>query len=159
MFFLLRLAFWLGLVLLLLPLGLKGADGQGVSVFDALGAAQAVIADARGFCERQPQACAVGGQMVTHLTEKAQVGAKWLYESLGAPSAGDGAGGDRPAAAPGQAGALDLAPQLLAPQSLTPQDLLPAWGGGEAGRTVAPAATGAPAAPPAGPPLPPRRPA
>lgn len=152
MFFLFRLAFWFGLVLLLLPFGLKGSDGRDVSVFEAFGAFQAVVADARGFCERQPQACAVGGQMAGHLTEKAQVGAKWLYQALGASAGGDGPAQDmaRPAAAPGQAGALDL----------MPQDLLPAWGGGEAGRTVVPAAGTAPAPPsPAGPPLPPRRPA
>lgn len=149
MFFLFRLAFWLGLVLLLLPFGLKGSDGQDVSVFEAFGAVQAVVADARGFCERQPQACAVGGQMVGHLTEKAQVGAKWLYQALGT-AGGDGQPGAHPPSAPGSAGVLEL----------TPQDLLPAWGGGEAGRTVLPAAGPGPAVPaPAGPPLPPRRPA
>lgn len=146
MFFLLRLAFWLGLVLLLLPLGLKGSDGQAVSVFDAFGAAQAVVADMRGFCERQPQACAVGGQMATHLAEKAQVGAKWLYQALG--SEHDGAPAATPGSTPAPAsGALDL----------TPQDLLPTWGGGQNGRTITP-----PAPQPAtqqGPPAPPRRPA
>ncbi|MDI4658982.1 DUF5330 domain-containing protein, partial [Xanthobacter autotrophicus] len=134
MFFLLRLAFWIGLVLLLLPLGLKGTDGKEVSVFDAFGAVQALVADLKGFCERQPQACAVGGQMATHLVEKAQVGAKWLHDSIGSAPAGEGAP-HPPAALPGagqagagQAGALDL----------SPQDLLPVWGGGENGRTVLP---------------------
>ncbi|QRG06366.1 DUF5330 domain-containing protein [Xanthobacter dioxanivorans] len=148
MFFLFRLAFWIGLVLLLLPLGLKGSDGQAVSVFDALGAAQSVVADMRGFCERQPQACAVGGQMATHLAEKAQVGAKWLYQALGSTERENppaGVPGPSPA---GQSGALEL----------TPQDLLPAWGGGENGRTVTPGNAPQPAAP-TGPPLPPRRPA
>lgn len=145
MFFLLRVAFWLGLVLLLLPLGLSGTTGQNVSVFDAFGAAQAVLADARGFCERQPQACAVGGQMATHLTEKAQAGAKWLYQALGSAS-GDGV----PAKAdtPRPAGT-----------ELTPQDLLAPWGGGENGRAVAPTAGQPPAPQPLTPPLPPRRPA
>lgn len=121
MFFLLRMAFWVALVLLLLPLGLKGTTGQDVSVFDAFGAAQAVIADARGFCSRQPDACAVGGQMVTHLTEKAQAGAQWLSDTLTshAPSAAPAA----ETAAPGNGTA--------GTQGLTPQDLAPAWGGGD----------------------------
>lgn len=150
MFFLLRLAFWLGLVLLLLPLGLKGTDGKEVSVFDAFGAAQALVADLKGFCERQPQACAVGGQMAGHLVEKAQAGAKWLHDSIGSAPAGEGAA-HPPAglSGTGQAGALDL----------SPQDLLPVWGGGENGRTIQPQGV-QPAAPaPLAPPLPPRRPA
>ncbi|MFG1298316.1 DUF5330 domain-containing protein [Xanthobacter sp. V3C-3] len=145
MFFLLRLAFLIGLVLLLLPLGLKGQDGREVSVFETFGAVQALVSDLRGFCDRQPQACAVGGQMASHLAEKAQVGAKWLYDSLGHAPAADG----RPEA-PRPAGS--------AAGSLTPEDLAPVWGGGENGRTILP-----PGAPPAGPaaqpPLPPRRPA
>lgn len=150
MFFLFRLILCIGLVLLLLPLGLKGTDGREVSIFDAFGAAQAIVADMRGFCDRQPQACAVGGQMITHIGEKAQVGAKWLFDSLG--SAKPGAGGAPaqvpPPAPQGQAGGIEL----------TPQDLAPVWGGGDNGRTIAPAPV--PLAP-SGPitPLPPRRPA
>ncbi|MEP9352134.1 DUF5330 domain-containing protein [Xanthobacter sp. KR7-65] len=163
MFFLLRLVFWLGLVLLLLPFGLKGNDGRDVSVFDALGAAQALFADLRGFCDRQPQACAVGGQMAGHLAEKAQVGAKWVYEAIGRQEPPPGAvPGPAPAPTQGQSGALDL----------TPQDLMPMWGGGDAARLVVPQGfqpatptavpAGAPGSPPGSqgvPPLPPRRPA
>lgn len=116
MFFLLRMAFWIALVLLLLPLGLKGTGGPDVSVFDAFGAAQAVVADARGFCTRQPEACAVGGQMLTHLTEKAQAGAQWLTEALAIRE---------PAPAAEAAAAHTGAP------GLTPQDLAPGWGSGE----------------------------
>lgn len=153
MFFLLRLAFVAGLVLLLLPLGLKGSDGREVSVFDALGAAQAFIADMRGFCDRQPQACAVGGQMASHLAQKAQVGVRWVSDAIGAAPSGERRPAEAvPPAAPAT-GALDL----------TPQDLMPMWGGGENGRTVLPQGFQpmAPAAPPAAgqPPLPPRRPA
>lgn len=159
MFFLLRMSFWLALVVLLLPLGLRGENGHDVSVFDAFGAFQAVVADARGFCDRQPQACAVGGQMVSHLMEKAQVGAKWLYEAVGEPADPK----NRPPAAlaqPGRSG-LDTSAMPSAGQlELTPQDLLPVWGGSESGKPTA-AIPRAPAAPaPSGqPPLPPRRPA
>lgn len=144
MFFLLRLAFAICLVLLILPLGLKGQDGREVSVFETFGAVQALVADLRGFCDRQPQACAVGGQMATHLVEKAQVGAKWLYESIGHAPASDGKP-DAPRPAGSAAG------------SLTPEDLAPVWGGGENGRTILPPGVQPPG--PAQPPLPPRRPA
>lgn len=130
MFFLLRTAFWIALVLLLLPLGLKGTSGQDVSVFDAFGAAQAVLADARGFCERQPDACAVGGQMVSHLAEKAQAGAKWVSDTLSSHNSNAGPG----------------ASAAQSPQDLTPQDLAPAWGSGE---KVQPASAPQPAPVPA----------
>lgn len=162
MFFLFRLAFWIGLVLLLLPFGLKGSDGRDVSVFDAFGAAQAFVADMRGFCDRQPQACAVGGQMAGHLVEKAQVGARWVYESLGRhegvpPQPVSGVAPALPGKDPAEKGsALDL----------TPQDLLPLWGGGDAAKLVVPhgfqPVSGQPPqtmTPTQLPPLPPRRPA
>ena len=162
MFFLFRLAFWVGLVLLLLPFGLKGSDGRDVSVFDAFGAAQALVADLRGFCDRQPQACAVGGQMAGHLVEKAQVGARWVYESIGhhegaPPAPVQGAAPAQPARNSAEKGsALDL----------TPQDLMPLWGGGDAAKMVVPQGfqpvAGQPAqtmTPTPLPPLPPRRPA
>lgn len=172
MFFLIRMGFWLGLVLLLLPLGLKGQSGQDVSVIEAFGAFQAVVADARGFCARQPEACAVGGQMASHLMEKAQVGAKWLYQAVGEPTRGEAfgqGGGPGSSQAIGQgagpagtqqahpaAFGLDTSAMPAAGQlQLTPQDLLPAWGGGESVRR-APAAVPASTTPA---PLPPRRPA
>lgn len=154
MFFLIRMAFWLTLVVLLLPLGLRGESGHDVSVIDAFGAAQSVVSDARGFCERQPQACAVGQQMFAHLLEKAQVGAKWLYEAVGEPHRA--ADGDTPPQS------VPPAPRTLDPSAmpssgqlqLTPQDLMPAWGGGA---SLQPAPAAAPT--PSGAPLPPRRPA
>ncbi|GLI22665.1 hypothetical protein GGQ86_002425 [Xanthobacter flavus] len=165
MFFLFRLAFWVGLVLLLLPFGLKGSDGRDVSVFDAFGAAQALVADLRGFCDRQPQACAVGGQMAGHLVEKAQVGARWVYDSIGhregAPPA------PVPGAQPGAKGTADKsAAEKGSALELTPQDLMPLWGGGDAAKLVVPQGfqpvSGQPAqtmTPTPLPPLPPRRPA
>ncbi|WP_454918224.1 DUF5330 domain-containing protein [Xanthobacter sediminis] len=123
MFFLLRMAFWTALVLLLLPLGLKGTGGPDVSVFDAFGAAQAVVADARGFCTRQPDACAVGGQMLTHLADKAQAGAKWLSDTL--------ASHDPNAREPNAAPAGEATAAHTGAPGLTPQDLVPGWGSGE----------------------------
>lgn len=163
MFFLLRMGFLLAVVLALLPLGLKGESGRDVSVFEAFGLVQAVIADARGFCDRQPQACDVGGQMAVHLKEKAQVGARWLYQAVGEAQAPDAAKAASTAAgAPAPAGtaiSLDPARMPSAGQlNLTPQDLLPAWGGG-GNLQATPPAPALPASLPAAAPLPPRRPA
>lgn len=123
MFFLLRMTFWIALLLLLLPLGLKGTTGNDVSMFDAFGAVQAVVSDAGGFCQRQPDACAVGGQMVSHLTEKAQAGAQWLAETLNSSAS--------TASAPGHD----------SPESfgLKADDLSPEWGGGDKAKPVGPA--------------------
>jgi len=84
MFFLLRMAFWLGLVLVLLPRD-KAPDpdkGPQVSASEAVLAATAAVSDMSQFCTRQPAACAVGGQAATVVGERAQAGAKKVYDFL-----------------------------------------------------------------------------
>ena len=62
MFFLLRVAFWLSIVVLFLP---APADPRAdpnkpqVSTLETLGAAKTAFEDARGFCARKPEACRV----------------------------------------------------------------------------------------------------
>jgi hypothetical protein len=84
MFFLLRVAFWLGVVILLLPTGQSqkddGAAASGAA--DAFGAAAAALADMRGFCSRQPEACTVGAQAAHAFGQKAQASAKLVYEFI-----------------------------------------------------------------------------
>jgi hypothetical protein len=83
MFFLVRVAFWLSIVVLLLPAGPKSdPNGPEVSTFEAIGAAQAALKDARGFCAREPEACAIGSQALQVFGQKAQNGARMLYEML-----------------------------------------------------------------------------
>jgi Family of unknown function (DUF5330) len=84
MFFLLRMAFWLGLVLILLPSGTsqQGPAVSDVGASDAISAASATVSDVRGFCSRQPDACSVGSQVAAALGHKAQAGAKMIYEFL-----------------------------------------------------------------------------
>ncbi len=83
MFFLVRVAFWLSIVVLLLPAGPKSdPNAPAVSTFEAFGAAQAALKDARGFCVREPEACAIGSQALQVFGQKAQNGAKMLYEML-----------------------------------------------------------------------------
>ena len=84
MFFLLRMAFWLGLVLVLLPRE-KTPDSDKlpqVSVGDAVQAATAAISDMSQFCKRQPQACEVGGQAATVIGVRAEEGARKIYRSI-----------------------------------------------------------------------------
>ena len=53
MFFLLRMAFWIGVVCVLVPGASK--DGSPIDAGQALTVATAAVSDARGFCDRQPK--------------------------------------------------------------------------------------------------------
>ena len=84
MFFLLRLVFWLGLVLVLLPRDKTPGSEKlpQVSVSDAVQAATAAVSDMSQFCKRQPAACEVGGQAATVIGVRAQDGARKVYQSI-----------------------------------------------------------------------------
>ncbi len=84
MFFLVRVAFWLGIVLVLLPSGdyqPKSANAS-IGAADAIGAASAAVSDVSGFCQRQPEACVVGGQAAIALGQRAQAGARLLFDVI-----------------------------------------------------------------------------
>ena len=56
--FLLRMMFWLGVIVVLLPRGeSQPAPNASVSAIGAMSAATATVGDMRQFCERQPEAC------------------------------------------------------------------------------------------------------
>lgn len=117
--FLIKVGFWLTIVVLLLPGDTATQEPRmAVSPFEALGAAQAAVDDASGFCERKPDACEIGSQAFQSFGEKALHGAKLLYEFLAARVAGDAAttGSIRMPHRPGQ-------------HTLSPGDLEPAWSG------------------------------
>ncbi|MGO9356380.1 MAG: DUF5330 domain-containing protein [Xanthobacteraceae bacterium] len=119
MFFLLRMAFWLGLVLVLLPTD-KSQDtdkAPQVAASDAISAATAAVYDMSQFCNRQPGACAVGGQAATVIGHRAQMGAKKLYGIITEKRAPDHTGSITPVET-GRAGSGD---------SLTPEDLEMEW--------------------------------
>jgi hypothetical protein len=129
--FLLRVAFWFGLVLLLLPTTRPSdSDERKAAPVDAVGAASAASAtfsDMRQFCTRQPDACAVGAQVAAAAGQRAQVGAKMLYDFLSeklasaeSDSAASGPGGGRREVAPPGKGTRD---------TLTHGDLAPDWRG------------------------------
>src|SRR6201986_950558 len=84
MFFLLRLAFWLGLGLVLLPRE-KTPESEKlpqVGASEAVSAASAAVSDMSQFCKRQPAACEVGGQAATAIGQRAQEGARKLYKII-----------------------------------------------------------------------------
>jgi len=81
MWFLLRMTFWLGLVLVLLPRD-KTPDSDKVpqiGASEAVQAATAAMSDMSQFCKRQPAACEVGGQAATVLGQRAADGARKVY--------------------------------------------------------------------------------
>ena len=125
MWFLIRVAFWLSIVILLLPTGGSHPAPQPpqIATVDAISAASAAVADMRQFCSRQPDACVVGSQAAVAFGQKAQASAKMVYEFLTEKRGHEDAAANR-AAAPG-APSGDKSSQ----NTLTPADRVPAWRG------------------------------
>jgi hypothetical protein len=84
MFFLLRMAFWLGLVLVLLPREKTPESDKlpQIGASEAVHAATAAVTDMTQFCKRQPAACEVGGQAATVIGHRAEDGARKLYRII-----------------------------------------------------------------------------
>ena len=120
MFFLMRTAFWLSIVLLLLPTpeSMKAPE-TGIGAAQAVTAASATVSDVSQFCTRQAEACQVGSQALTYLGHKAVASTKWLYEKFTAKS-------ERPASAPAKALA-----ETDSQNTLTQADTAPAWRGSQ----------------------------
>jgi hypothetical protein len=133
MFFLLRMAFWLGLVLVLLPRE-KTPDSEKlpqIGASEAVSAATAAVSDMSQFCKRQPAACDVGGQAATVIGQRAQDGARKLYQIITDKKSPDHTG---------SIGGIETAETAVvsAPaDTLTPDDLQAEW------RMPAPASTAA----------------
>ena len=121
--FLLRMGFWLAVILVLLPSGgSQPTPKANVSAIDAMSAAKATMTDMRSFCERQPEACTVGSQTATALGQRAQAGAKMLYEYLNEHFGETGTVANSPSGKPTTAAKPSQ-------HTLTPSDLAPAWRG------------------------------
>jgi hypothetical protein len=129
MFFLIRMAFWLSVVLVLLPSGgakqTAAAPSAEIGAIGAVSAASATVSDMRQFCTRQPEACAVGSQAAVAFGQRAQAGAKMVYELI------------NERASPRETGSIaikDTKPAVAlaakpSQNTLTPADLAPAWRG------------------------------
>ena len=121
MFFLLRMAFWLGLVLVLLPREkTPGSDKlPQLGASEAVSAASAAVSDMSQFCKRQPAACEVGGQAATVIGQRAQAGARKLYQIITDKRASDHTG----SLGGGHANTAEAAPR----DTLMPDDLVTEW--------------------------------
>jgi hypothetical protein len=133
MFFLLRMVFWLGLVLVLLPRD-KTPESEKlpqIGVSQAVQAATAAVTDMSQFCKRQPAACEVGGQAATVVGARAQDGARKLYQTITDKKAPDA--DKKSPDHTGSIGHLDDADPLTADaaprDTLTPNDLVAEWQG------------------------------
>jgi Family of unknown function (DUF5330) len=122
MFFLLRMAFWLGLVLVLLPREKTPESDKlpQLGASEAVSAASAAVSDMSQFCKRQPAACEVGGQAATVIGQRAQAGARKLYQIITDKRASDHTGS---LGGIGHANVAEAAP----PDTLTPDDLVAKW--------------------------------
>ena len=124
MFFLLRFVFWVGLVLVLLPRDKTPESNKQpqLGASEAVSAATAAVSDMSQFCKRQPAACEVGGQAATVIGQRAQQGARKLYQIIT-----DKRGSDHTGSIGGVENANGAA---AAPRdTLTPDDLQTEWRG------------------------------
>ncbi len=80
---LLRMAFWIGVVIVLLPRApQQTAPAPSVGVVDALSAATAALSDMSKFCARQPDACAAVSQLIVQFGHATEADAKKIHEML-----------------------------------------------------------------------------
>jgi uncharacterized protein DUF5330 len=129
MFFLLRMAFWLGLVLVLLPSGSsQQPQGSQVAASQAISAASATVGDLRQFCGRQPDACTVGSHVASQLGSRAQAGARMLYEFVTESLKRKETGSDN-ASRDGKPAADRAMADKDSENTLTPADLAAPWRG------------------------------
>ena len=131
MFFLIRTAFWLSIVIMLLPTPDSMKTEGGVGATQAITAASATMSDMKQFCVRQPDACDIGSQALSQFGRKAQASAKWLYEFLG-----EKLGNEQTAAV--ARGSRDANTSKAAPSdidlsqnTLTASDASPGWRGAQ----------------------------
>jgi len=124
MFWLLRMALLLGVILALLPSGgskqIAATPRAEVGASDAVAAASATVSDMWHFCARQPHACEVGSHAAVAFGTRAEAGARMVYGFFSEH------------AAPRDTGSIDARPASAAKSSqdtLTAADLAPAWRG------------------------------
>lgn len=152
MMFLIRTAFWLTILVLLLP---TDEQQQG----KVYGTAEAAVKDLSGFCERNPGVCATGKDAFDVFVQKAQFGAQMLMGFIkektpgldsdpAAPSAegsaaAESAGAKYASADRANGAQAGMLPWTVAPvpaepasvkatlsqNTLNPDDLAPAWSG------------------------------
>jgi len=132
MFFLLRVAFWLTIVLALLPTGSSrpGAQDARIGTTEAVVAASATVSDVSNFCERQPGACEVGAHAAVAIGQRAQAGARMVYEFINDRWVRSETGSVAERKPEPRLVAVRAVPSVPGSQStLKPSDMEPAWQG------------------------------
>jgi hypothetical protein len=105
--FLLRTAFWLSVVVILLPADPEtGGEAPRVTAFQALSAAQSAAHDVSQFCVRNPDVCDTGGTAFHVFADKVRYGTRMIYGYFGDDRSDE--------AAPAR-------------ETLTPDDAKPEW--------------------------------
>src|SRR5579862_9287365 len=129
MFFLLRMAFWLGVVCVLLP-GSSRTDAPeaNIDATQAMTVAGAAVSDVRGFCDRQPDACVTGGKVAAAIGHKAEAGARTIVDFITTKIAERSASAEKQATAEKTtAKAVTITERGAAQGTLAPTDLAPGW--------------------------------
>lgn len=126
MMFLLKMAFWLALILAFLPTFAgtntsAGSNGVKIDPAEAVSAAADTVGDMKQFCSRQPGACSVGAQAATVFGQKAQAGIKIIYDYLSEQRKASSTTGQ------GVTSATARSATVRGTDTLTPDDLAPAW--------------------------------
>ena len=80
--FLLRSAFWLTLVILLIPADPQTGDAPRVTMINAIVAVRATVADLSGFCGRNPDVCATGSAAFELVADKTGDGIEMVTRFL-----------------------------------------------------------------------------
>lgn len=132
MMFLIRSAFWLVLLILLIPTD----EAQQKQIY---GTAQSAVADIRSFCDRNPQTCASSQYAFNVLVQKAQYGAQ-MIQTLVEEQTGNLMPNNPPASAIPHSNAVMPVPSAVpleptpwlqndSQNTLSPEDLQAAWSG------------------------------
>ena len=130
MLFLIKTAFWLTILVLLLPTD----EQQRTQIY---GTAQAAVQDVTTFCDRNPTTCATGRDAFHVLVQKAQYGARMLMDMVS----------DQPMSGADESAAVSPAPETApsatpalwdradSQDTLSPDDREAAWSGPDSAGT------------------------
>jgi Family of unknown function (DUF5330) len=133
MMFFIRTAFWLLILILLLPTDQE----QQARIY---GTAQSAVSDVAGFCDRNPQTCATGQDALDVMVKKAEFGAKVLMGFVERQTGASAENLSMPLAAPGEGNVMPV-PAAASPvdpvnwdtsssqNTLNPGDREAAWSG------------------------------
>ena len=129
MFFLLRMAFWLTIVCVLLPgSGEKAQSPEAkIDAVQAVTLASAAVSDMRGFCDRNPDACVVGGKVATAIGHRAEAGARTIIDFVSNKLADNKAAPAEEMARLVPVTETGAIGKTIQHGTLTPSDLKPTW--------------------------------